>query len=177
MANVAAQSAEEFTDRVIYRYPACRFEQTPGNVALSLSVGLKTLTNTTASTSFVIPASGISAKMYRVEWCFVTSVQVSEFSHPIGNTLIRCGFNQLIASSLNYDGKPLQTKFYKNTAEVFVISNQLRAINITDLQVEPLWSFGDLQFTGGVASGYLQWTDATVALVALMQPTVTFYKK
>lgn len=175
MANVNAQSIEEFADRIIYRYPAGRYEAIPGNISTVISTGLKTLVNTDASRSYIVPASGISARFFKIEWVFNMAIQVNNaiigYDLLIDHDFIRYSTPD---PALNYDGKALQTEFYERKTENYYQSPQLRSINIKDIAVEP--KLTDLLYVI-TAQFDLNLGSNSNKLVALLQPIVTFYKK
>lgn len=176
MANVNAQSVEDFADRIIYRFPAGRYEQAAlGNISTVISTGLKTLANTDTSRSYIIPSSGISARFFKIEWVFNMAIQVNNYI--IGyDLLIDHDFIRYStpAPALNYDGKTLQTEFYERKTENYYQAQQLRSINIKDIAVEP--KLTDLLYVI-TAQFDLNLGSNTNKLVALLQPIVTFYKK
>lgn len=182
MATVNAQSVEDFADRIVYRFPAGRYEQIATTWGATMTPGLKVLVNTDTTRSYVIPASGVSAKFFKIEWFFKLGVVFQ--NDAISGTplvLVEMDFLKFLtpAPALSYDGKSLQTEFYQEKTENIYQSPQLRAINISNISVEPR----------SIASNYLGGStslDARVSwnivssvsyLVALFQPTVTFYKK
>ena len=174
MANVNAQAVEEFQDRVVYRYPGGRFEQALTNFAGALGVGLKTLVNTDTSRTYVVPNSGISARFYKVNIDIYVCIEGTETT--FGLTLIKTSFFRVSMPTLNFDGKPLLTDFYKENNELFVTSSQLRAINIGNMLVEPANEFSNIQGTA-LSTVSLGGGAGTTGIFAYMQPTVTFYKK
>lgn len=175
MADVAAQSIEEFADRIIYRYPGGRYEQASTDYYGSLTIGLKTLVNTQASISYNIPRSGISARFFKVEWNMTASVAILA-DGVASYFLVKTDFFRIVASSLNYDGKSLQTEFYKEQTENIVSAPQLRSINITNIQIEPRFDLSLIQSTG---LSYVRAAPSpgTCYLIAILQPVVTHYKK
>lgn len=177
MADVNAQSVEDYADRIIYRYPGGRYEQVLGTIAQALTTGLKTLVNTSTARVYVMPATGMPARFFKVEWLISVALQtLGTANDMIGSVLMPCSFLRLSATSLNYDGKELQTEFYEKKSENFVTSPQLRAVNIGNVSVEPVFDFSSWQFTG---LSNAQWSGASpnCGLVAILQPTITFYKK
>lgn len=181
MADVAAQSIEEFGDRIIYRYPAARFEQVPVIFSAALSPGLKTLVNTQAAVSFVIPPIGITAKLFQIDWLLKTYIVLQ--NDALAGTPLTCvniGFVRMVTPSplLNYDGKSLQTQFYETKTTNLLSSKQLRSINVSDIQLEP--ASDSSNYANGPASDarFLFNTPSAVSyLLALFQPVVTLYKK
>ena len=175
MATVNAQSVEDFADRIVYRYSGGRYEQTLTTPALSLSTGLKTLLNTDTSRSYVVPASGIPSRFYKVELKFYGSFQINEDNRAIGPTLVPCEFFQISIPSLNYDGRALQTIFSAKSAENMVTSAQLRAVNIGNIQAEPMIDYSIIQNT---ALSRIQFdTSLLVGLRAVIEFVVTCYRK
>ena len=170
MANVNAQSVEDYADRIVYRYAGGRFEQAASLCTTVFSTGLKTLVNTDTSRSYIIPASGISARFFKIDWTFNTfAVFVNNSGAGTINTKV--DFARIVASSLNYDGKAQQTIFIENQVENFYTSPQLRAINIGNIQMEPkMPAFGTFNLT-------YESNSLNSYLVAIVQPVVTFYKK
>ena len=179
MANINAQSVEDLPDRIIYRYPAGRYQQTPTNWVYIGNPGLTTLVNTQTSRSYVIPASGISAKLFKIEWVINTFAVFDAGSNGLRS--IKYDFARIVTPSpaLNYDGKTLQTEFYEKKTENFYTSPQLRSINISDIQVEPMFDITNIAGAGAGLTAVLDFNLAatTFYMAALMQPTVTFYKK
>jgi len=182
VADVNAQSVEDFADRIIYRFPAGRYEQAATTWPLVMTPGLKTLVNTDTSRSYVIPASGISAKFFKIEWFFNLAVVMQNDAVP-GTPLVMVDIDFLRfatpSPSLNYDGKSLQTEFYERKIENYYSSPQLRAINISNISVEPKSITAN--YLGGSTSldSRISWNvvSSVSYLVALFQPVVTFYKK
>ena len=148
---------------------------TPGIFNTVMTIGLKTLVNTDTTRQYVVPASGISARFYKIEWTFNT---FAVFVNAIfGTTIsIRMEFTKLLASTLNYDGKPQQTDFYSEKSENYYTSPQLRAINIGNIQMEPKIAATDAASTGAWSLNY-ETASANSYLAAILQPVVTFYKK
>jgi hypothetical protein len=176
MAAVNSQSVEDFADRIIYRYPAARFEQAAVIFESAVDPGLKTLVNTATSTEFNIPASGISARFYKVDWTF--KLLISMFNSGSGGWQV---FNDIKflryitpAPALNYDGKSFQTEFYDDKTEAYIPSAQLRTISITNIQVEPVSIAANYLVNASIAWDF---GAAVTQLIALLQPVVTFYKK
>lgn len=181
MADVAAQSIEEFADRIIYRYPGGRYEQSPTTWASLITPGLKTLVNTQTSRSYVVPQIGINAKFFKIEW-LINTFMVLNASGGGGLRVLKCDFARYATPSpaLNYDGKSLQTEFYDKKTENIYASPNLRAINISNIQVEPIGSLSD--YTASGISGFsasIDWdtSGSTNYLAAILQPVVTLYKK
>lgn len=180
MAQINAQSVEDFSDRIVYRYTGGRYEQAltdwPG--ALSSTVA-KTLVNTQTSRSYIVPASGISARFYKIEFEIYTAVNLTEnaVGANIGLTLARMKFLQISMSSLNFDGKPQVTEFYNEKTELMYTSPQLRAINLGDIKMVPLCIWTDLRYPTAVPYPQFSTGAGTTQLVAIVKPTVTFYKK
>lgn len=176
MADVNAQSVEDYADRIVYRYPGGRYEQTAAQISSVLTPGLKVLVNTDTFRSYIIPASGITARFFKIEWVFNLAIQVNNALGGVYNMLIKQDFMRYVtpAPALNYDGRSLQTEFYTEKTENIYSSPQLRAINITNISVEPkaitanLLNTVQFDFNFGTSSNFL---------VAILQPTVTFYKK
>lgn len=173
MANVNAQSVEDLPDRTIYRFAAGRFEQVATSAGNVFSPGLKTCVNTQASISYIVPASGISARLYKIEWNLKMVVQSFNAVNST-NTLNSIDFLRMSATSLNYDGKNQQTEFYENKTENYYTSPQLRSINIGNISVETKPSLSNYLYSPqiDIFNSY-----ATNFIIALFQPTVTFYKK
>lgn len=181
MATVNAQSVEDFADRIVYRFPAGRYEQTPVSWNSMCSPGLKTLVNTDASRSYVVPSSGLSYKFFKIEWLIKTFVVLDTATAP-GLKSIVCDFARYssLAPALNYDGRSLQTEFYEKKSENVYASASLRSINISNIALEPIMHTTDLSTGGSYGfNAFLDWSTSAVTnyLVALLQPTVTAYKK
>lgn len=173
MADVNAQSVEDFGNKVVYRYPAGRYAQTLTTVALAISTGLKTCVNSGTSYSYVIPATGLPSIGYKITWLFKTCIQV--YSTTLTSSLLLDSkFIKYSASSLNYDGKPLQTEFYEEKTENVYVGQQLRAINIGNISVEPITSF---LFESAIANYNIDFNSSVTGIVAMLQPVVTAYKK
>jgi len=177
MADINAQSVEDYADRIVYRYAGGRYEQVLTNWAGSLSPGLKTLVNTDTKRSYIVPRSGSPAKFFKVEIFIFSCLKIASPSYyltPYG--LMQCGFFRVSIPSLNFDGKSQVTEFYKESTEQIVPSSQLRSINIGDILLEPSVIFANIQsndtgtfsFSGGAG---------TTGLISIVQPIVTYYKK
>jgi len=173
MAEVNAQSVEEFPDRVIYRYPAGRYEQGAVSAGNVFSPGLKTCVNTQTSISYIVPSSGLSARFYKIEWLFKSVVQSTNAINSI-TILNSIDFLRYSATSLNYDGKSLQTEFYQEKTENYYTSPQLRSINIGNISVETRPSLANYLLTAQID---IFNSTNTNFIIALLQPIVTFYKK
>jgi hypothetical protein len=178
MATVNAQSVEDFADRIIYRFPGGRFEQAPVTWKDTMTPGLKTLVNTDTNRQYVVPASGIGAKFYKIEWFFSAFVVfVNDATAGAGQEMMtNIGFVRINAGNLNYDGKPQQTEFYTEKIENYYTSPQLRSINIANIQMEPKINAIDAASTGTWTTNY-QAVASVSYLGVIAQPTVTFYKK
>lgn len=177
MATVNAQSVEDFADRIIYTYPAAKFTQVAVGIGAALTPGYKTLVNNATNTSFVVPASGISAKFFKINWIIVPALVVTNnFPAAAGASVTaRIDYTKLLATSLNYDGKSLQTEICSKEFENYYGSQQLRAINITDISLEPLVKLTD--YTSYSTDAQIQPSSGSYSIIAYMQPRVTFYKK
>lgn len=175
MATVNAQSVEDFAGRVVYRYPSCRFEQVPGLWQLTMSPGLKSLINTDSALSYVVPAAGISYSFFRIQWGVKLGTIFSNGAIA-GNPLIivKTDFTKLNLD-VNYDGKSLQTEFTSKNIENYYTSPQLRAINVGDLNLEPLAVAANLAPDPTRISANIATADAY--LIATLSPIVTAYKK
>lgn len=174
MAAVNAQSVEDFADRIVYRYPGGRYEQALTTMSGAFSVGLKLLANTDINRSYIIPTSGVQARFFKVEYVAIAAAQVAETT--IGNTLIPIQFSKISIPTLNYDGKSQQTEFYDTKFENIIPASYLRAINIGNISIEPVLDYGTMQWTG-LSGVQFNIGGATTGLVAIVHPTVTFYKK
>ena len=175
MATVNAQSVEDFADRIVYRYEPGIYLQAAAAITSVTSPGLKTLVNSDTSRSYIVPASGLPARFYKIEW----AINLSMVLAPVigGTASIAANFVRLEIPSLNYDGKGLQTKFNVPMFETYYASAQLRSVNIGNISIEPKVNAdvysprntgGDIAFDSVNAVSYL---SATLA------PTITFYKK
>jgi len=175
VADVNAQSIEEFSDRVVYRFIGGRYQQAVSTMSAALNTGLKTLVNTDTTRNYIIPRSGTSARFYKVELNIFCALQATE-AVVIGACLVPMKFFRVVMSSLLFDGKSLTTDFFKESNENIIASSYLRNISIRDIQMEPVFNPGQLQQT---ALSQFQFTTGagTTALYAIVQPTVTFYKK
>lgn len=175
MAVINAQSVEDFSDRIIYRFPAGRYEQALSNFADTISSGYKTLVNTETSRRYNIPQSGISARFYKINLLF-SAVLIGVGPGAYTSIMARAGFFRINAPSLTFDGKSMQTEFYEPKNEIMYGAAQLRAIDITDIQMEPSLATTDFQGTAlstfNFGAGSL---DSRLAV--LMQIIVTYYKK
>jgi hypothetical protein len=176
MANVNAQSIEDYADRIVYRYAAGRYEQalTTWTGAFSSSTS-KTLVNTDTSRSYIVPETNQSARFYKIDIEICTAVNVTE--DAIGLTLTNISFFKITIPSLNFDGKSQLTDFYEKRTVQFYTSPQLRAINIGDLIMEPVVSYTDLRNTPGVTYPSFSIGAGTTQLIAYLRPTVTYFKK
>lgn len=172
--DINPKSIEEYADRVVYRYDGGRYNQALTAWTSVFTTGLKTLVNTDTSRSYIVPKIGIAARFFKITFDFFVSVNVTETT--VGVCLAKTSFFRVSIPSLNFDGKSQLTDFYNEKAEQFIASGQLRAINIGDIQVEPVTEFSNLQFTSlsGIAFSF---GAATTGLTAIVQPTVTHYKK
>ena len=180
MATVNTQSVEDFADRIVYRFPGGRYEQAlTGWVGAFSSATTKTLVNTDTSRSYVIPASGINAKFYKIDIEIFTAVNVTEAASGanIGLTQTKISFFKVSIPSLNFDGKPQVTDYYSQKTEQFYTSPQLRAINIGDLIIEPIVMYSELLSTPVVTYPQFDIGAGKTQIVAYLKPTVTFYKK
>lgn len=176
MASINAQSVEELADRIVYRYPGGRFEQTATNWSGALTAGAKTLVNTDTARSYVVPASGIPAKFFSVEWYISTSVNLTENINVGGIMNVTCGFFSISIPTLNYDGRTLQTDFYQEKTVNLIPSTQLRAISMSNIAMDPIFNIGQVQFTALSGFGFTNGAAAT-KLIAIIQPIVTMFKK
>lgn len=174
MAIINAVSIEDYSDRIIYRYPGGRYEQAASTLFPVFSTGLKTLVNTETSRSYDVPRSGSPARFYRIDYVFNTAASFL-LSDNSTNYSIAIDFLRILINSLNYDGKTAQTEFYEKKTENYLASSQLRAINIGNIQVEPKFSISDIQWTG--LSGITPSAATTAFLIAIIQPVVTMFKK
>ena len=177
MADVNAQSVEDYADRIVYRFDGGRYEQALTTWAGAVSPGLKTLVNTDTARSYLIPRSGLPARFFKID--LRVRVALKNFSGTTDLTpyaLIDWNFLRVSIPTLNFDGKSQVTDFYSDFTEQIVSSPQLRAINITDISVEPSGIFANLQSTS-LSNFSFVGSAATVGLVAIVQPTVTFFKK
>ena len=175
MADVNAQSVEDYADRIVYRYPGGRYEQTLGTYLLALTPGLKTLINTDTARTYVIPQSGLPARFFKISLEIYTSLLLTDIA-GVSTTLIKTGFFKISIPSLNFDGKSLDTEFYKEVNDMIFTSPNLRAINIGDITLEPVQIPGYAQNT---ALSRMQFDTgaATTGLRAIIRPIVTFFKK
>lgn len=175
MADVNAQSVEEYLDRVVYRFPAARFAQATTTVAAGLTPGLKTLVNAATTSSFIIPATNEASRFFKIEWSFIAAFQaVSNTSGSAFNQKI--SFLEIAASSLLYDGKSITTSFYEEKESVIYTSPQLRAITIGNIALDPLQMRTDWDNFHPVSTTTLN-TGANAFLLASVRPVVTRYKK
>lgn len=175
MANVSAQSVEDYADRVVYRYPSCRFQQVAGLWELTMTPGVKSLINTDLALVYVVPSSGVPYRFFKIEWAIKTGVIFSNgalVSSPL--IFVKTDFSKIIAD-VNYDGKPLQTEFSEKKIQNFYVSPQLRAINVRNIAMEPLVMAADLAPNPTRISANIASNDAY--LVAMLTPIVTAYKK
>lgn len=179
MATSSPQSVEDYADRIVYRFTACRFEQTPTTWVNIGNPGLTALVNTQTNLSWVVPASGLPARFFKIDWVFNTFAVFDAGADGLRN--IHCGFSKIVSTSpaLNYDGKTLQTEFYNRKSENIYASAQLRAINIKDISIEPIFHTTDIAGAGAALASVIDFNvgASTFYIVALMQPTVTFFKK
>lgn len=176
MAVIAPQSVEELSDRIIYRYPGGRYDQALTNWNGALTSGQKTLVNTDTTRSYSVPASGIPARFFSVDLYFTTSVVLKEILGVNGNMNVVCGFFSISIPTLNYDGRTLQTDFYQPKTTNYIPSTQLRAINLSNILVDPIFNIGEVQFTALSGFGFSNGASET-QLIAIIQPIVTMYKK
>lgn len=170
MANVNPQSIEEFNDRVIYRYPGGRFEQSSGSFAASLSSGLKTCVNTDTTRNYVVPASNQPARFFKIDLFFNCFLSVANTLNGGYVQLVDLDFSKIYAP-LNYDGKSLQTEFYEKNTTNFYTSRQFRSLSIADISVEPV--AGVLMAAN---NGYFAYNTGVSFIVAIMQPVITYFK-
>ena len=179
MATVNAQSVEDFADRIVYRFPAARFEQVPVTIKNTGSPGLKTLVNVATSTSFMVPASGMAARFFKIEWIINTSVVLTNTASGTILQMVKIDFLKYLASSLNYDGKSQQIEFYEKNTENYYTSPQLRAINIGNISIEPIIETTNMSGAGFGLNAVIDWdiSSSVSYIVALLHPVVTFYKK
>lgn len=176
MADINAQSVEDFADRIIYRYPGGRYEAALGAYATGFTTGLKTLVNTDTSRSYVVPQSAEPSKFFKVQLDVYVSLRLTEAGSIAAVMIVETGFFRMSIPSLNYDGKPMMTDFYKQSNESMISSQILRAVNIGDVLVEPRTIASNMQFTA--LSGIIFNQGAgTTGLIAVVQPTITRYKK
>lgn len=174
MASVGAQCIENINDRIIYTYPAAEFTQVPVSVGPALTPGLKTLVNNAASTSFIVPASGNSARYFIIDW--VVSCGIVQTNNLTATSFTaKIEYMKLFAGSLNYDGRTLQTLFYAERVSNIYSGSQLRAINISNISIEPKINLTDYISNSAVAQ--VQPSASSYSIIAYMQPVVTFYKK
>ena len=117
MAQVAPQSTEELPDKIVYKYPATRFEQVATIYSDTSSPGLKTLINQDSggSTSLIVPPSANKAKYYTIDVFFKTGVILKNTLLGatyffIENDFFRIEFPAV--GLLQFDGRPTQSKFY-----------------------------------------------------------------
>lgn len=182
MADVQAQSVEDFADRIIYRYPAGRYEQVAVTWQNTMTPGLKVLVNTDTTRRYIVPASGIIARFFKIEWFFNLGV-VFQNDAVGGNplVLVEMDFLRFLtpSPSLSYDGKSMQTEFYEKKTENIYQSPQLRSINISNISVEPRSIAANYLGGSTALDARVSWNIASSVsyLVALFQPVVTFYKK
>lgn len=177
MANVNAQSVEDYADRIVYRFPGGRYEQVLTNWASAFTTGLKTLVNTDTDRSYVVPTSGINAKFFKIDLSIYIAVSVTLTSPSSFSSLTKSWFLRVSIPTLNMDGKSQLTEFYQEKTEFFYTSQQLRAINISNILVEPVQSYTDLRNTMNVTTVQFDFASALTQLVGIVQPTVTFFKK
>ena len=175
MADVNAQSVEEYADRIVYRFPAARFAQATTTVASALTPGLKILVNAATTSNFIVPATNESAKFFKIEWSFIAAFQAySNTSGSLFNQKIR--FLEISATSLLYDGKSLTTSFYEEKEVLMYTSPQLRSITVANITLDPLQVRTDWTNYHPVSTTTLS-TGANAFLLASMRPIVTRYKK
>lgn len=177
MADVNASSVEDYADRIVYRYAGGRYEQALTTWASAFSsASLLTLVNTDTSRSYVVPRSGLPAKFYKIELNLFSAVRLTDTNVPIGLTLVKTPFFKISIPTLNFDGKSQLTEFYKQDNEQFYTSQQLRSINIGNVLLEPSMEYSNIQFFTGSYPAFSVAAGST-GFIAIVQPTVTMYKK
>jgi len=174
VADVNAQSIEDYSDRIVYRFVGGRYEQALTTFQLSASVGLKTLVNTDTSRSYIIPKSANQARFFKIDLEFYGSINVTDSGGVL--YLLEAKFFKISIPTLNFDGKSLCTEFYGQKSEMFYTSSYLRAVNIGNILAEPCGLPSQIQFE--TASGLsFNFGAGTTGLRAIIVPTVTFFKK
>lgn len=174
MADVNAQSIEDYADRIVYRFAGGRYEQVLTTFQLAASVGLKTLVNTDTTRAYIVPKSAVQARFYKIELEIYSSINITDTAGVL--YLMEAKFFKVSIPSLNFDGKSLSTEFYGGKSEMFYTSSYLRAINIGNILAEPCGLPSQIQFQtpSGLSFAF---TAGTTGLRAIIVPTVTFYKK
>lgn len=174
MADVNAQSIEDYADRIVYRFVGGRYEQALTTFQLAASVGLKTLVNTDTYRSYIIPKSGLQARFFKIEFEFFGAINVTDSNGVL--YLLEAKFFKISIPSLNFDGKSLSTEFYGKKSEAFYASPYLRSVNIGDILAEPSALPSQIQFETAAGLSF-NFGAGTTGLRAIIVPTVTFYKK
>lgn len=177
MADINAQSVEDYADRIVYRYRGGRYDQVLTGWIGAFPASLLTLLNTDTARTYVVPRSGLPAKFFKIELSIYTAAYVTEIAAGVGLTLVKASFFRVNIPTLNFDGKSQITEFYSEKNEQYYTSPQLRAINIGNIQVEPIIPYSDLLFTPGITTPQFNPAGATTGITAIIQPTVTYYKK
>lgn len=173
--DIGPQAIEEYANKVVYRFAGGRFEQALVNIADAISPGLKTLVNTDTTRSYLIPRYGISALSYKIDLLFSLAVKLAS-GGGAAPTMSKAEFFRVSAPTLNFDGRSCVTDFYERKNSFAVVSSQLRAINITNISVEPAINMANLQ--GTTLSSFVYTAGVLdTQLLLYMQPIVTFYKK
>jgi Ca2+-binding RTX toxin-like protein len=180
VASVNPQSSEDLENRIIYRYPATRFEQAASLYQNTLTQGLKTLVNQDSGglTSLVVPANSSKAKYYILELMFKTSALLTNtlgFGGPI-DVMLETGFFRIefpAIGTIQLDGKPTQSKFYDKKNIIYFPSSSLRSVGYGNIQMEP----------SAILSNYIGNTNilfdtgsANAKLICLMYSVITFVK-
>lgn len=173
MAAVNIASIEEYADRIVYKYLAGRYEQVPAAIATVVTPGLKTLVNTDTTREYNIPATGESAKFYKVDLYISTCLSAVNTGTGSTDVLVRQDFFRVSIPTLKFDGKSPITEFYDKQSSFIIPSSQLRQLSMGNISLEPSLMTTNLQWSAG--QGYTFAGNAN--WVALIQPIVTFYKK
>ena len=175
MAIVNPQSTEEYGDRVVYSFQAASFTQAASTYALIAAPGYKTLVNDATTTEFAIPAQSYAARFFKIEWFFVPSARLYNniLSSYVAGAL---KVNRIRATTLNYDGKAYQTVFYRDVGDSLIYaSSQLRSINITNIELDPIMEIGTYSVYGLPVTVNVYNLDCKLLLLAY--PVVTMFRK
>lgn len=172
MATIIPASIEEYADRIVYKYVAGRYEQTPALIFNVLTPGLKTLLNTDTTRTYNVPAIGQNARFYKVD-LYISACLFAQNTGTGTDILVRQDFFKVSIPTLKFDGKSPITEFYDKQSSFIVPSSQLRQLTIGDVLLEPSVITANLQWVAG--SGYT--FAGNGGWVSLIQPVVTFIKK
>jgi len=179
MGLVNPQSSEDLDSRIIYRFPATRFEQALTLYENTLTPGLKTLVNQDSggSTSLVVPANSSKARLYIIELHFKLSASlVNTFLAGAPRVLLETSFFRAefpAVGAINLDGKPTQSKFYEVRNTIYYPSSSLRSVGYGNLQIEPSAVLANYIYNANIT---LDTITAVSQLICLLYPVITFVK-